>query len=79
MNAKLGGAIKYWFRVVVIFFALYVLHPLGGLCEAVWEGMKGFVQGVRGYCSGEAHRLFPPWSYTKQLLDEAEGLRKEGK
>lgn len=79
MNAKLDGAIKYWFRVAVIFFALYILYPLGGLCKAVWEGVKGFVQGVKDYRSGEAHRFFPPWSYTKQLLDEAERLRKEGK
>lgn len=79
MNAKLKGVLKYWFRVVVIFFALYVLNPLERFCEAFWEGMKGFVQGVRGNLSGGARRFFPSWTYTKGLLGQAKDLRREGK
>ena len=79
MNVKLNVALKYWFRVVVIFFALYVLNPLKRFCEAFWEGVKGFVQGVRDNLSGGARRFFPPWTYTKGLLEQAKDLRKEGK
>lgn len=70
--------LKYVIRLVVVMFALYVLKPSEALCRASWSGVKGFVRGIKEYRSEQAHRAFPPWSYTKQLLDEINRMRKEG-
>lgn len=71
--------LKYVFRVIVILFALYILCPAGRLCRMTWSGAKGFVKEMKEHNSKQLHSAFPPWSYTKQLLDGAGRLRKEGK
>jgi len=70
--------LKYVIRVVVVMFALYVLKPFEVLCRVSWSGAKGFVRGIKEYRSKQAHRAFPPWSYTKHCLTEINRMRKEG-